>query len=201
MIGLVFDFIGDILLLINGFAQKDSSPTIYFALGALSFLIGHIFYVLSFLESATDSTDNNFSLSRIMSLKLLYILVWLILVGFSIYSLSQVVTKIEPGSIMVYVVPVYGTILLMLVMASLFYYFTSNHIDNLLFQATVFAAIGSLLFLTSDTLLAFYTFHPDWKTKIVSFLLMLTYYIAQFLIGKSGIKTAAFFNQTNKSTV
>jgi uncharacterized membrane protein YhhN len=168
MIGLVFGFIGDILLLINGFAQKDSSPTIYFALGALSFLIGHIFYVLSFLESATDSANNDFSLSRIMSLKL---------------------------------VPVYGTILLMLVMASLFYYFTSSHIDNLLFQATVFAAIGSLLFLANDTLLAFYTFHPDWKTKIVSFLLMLTYYISQFLIGKSGIKTAGFFNQTNKSTV
>ena len=48
-IGLVFGSIGDILLLINGFAQKGTSPTIYFALGALSFLIGHIFYVLSFL--------------------------------------------------------------------------------------------------------------------------------------------------------
>jgi hypothetical protein len=30
MIGLVFGFIGDILLLINGFAQKDSSPTTYY---------------------------------------------------------------------------------------------------------------------------------------------------------------------------
>lgn len=82
----------------------------------------------------------------------------------------------------------------MLVLASLFYYFTSNQINDLLFQATVFAVIGSLLFLASDTLLAFYTFHPDWKTKIVSLLLMLTYYFAQFLIGKSGIKTAAYFN-------
>ena len=136
-----------------------------------------------------------------MSLKILYMLVWLILVGFCFFSLSQVVTKIEPGSIMVYVVPVYGTILLMLVMASLFYYFTSHHIDSLLFHATVLAAVGSLSFLASDTLLAFYTFHPDWKTKIVSLLLMLTYYIAQFLIGKSGIKTAAYFNRPNKSIV
>lgn len=48
-IGLVFGSLGDILLLINGFAQKGPSPTIFFALGALSFLIGHIFYVLSFL--------------------------------------------------------------------------------------------------------------------------------------------------------
>jgi uncharacterized membrane protein YhhN len=48
-IGLVFGSLGDILLLINGFAQKGTSPTIFFALGALSFLIGHIFYVLSFL--------------------------------------------------------------------------------------------------------------------------------------------------------
>ncbi len=48
-IGLVFGSLGDILLLINGFAQKGTSPTIFFALGALSFLISHIFYVLSFL--------------------------------------------------------------------------------------------------------------------------------------------------------
>ncbi len=34
-IGLIFGFIGDILLLINGFAQKDSSPTIFFIHGAL----------------------------------------------------------------------------------------------------------------------------------------------------------------------
>ncbi len=49
VIGLVFGSLGDILLLINGFAQKGSAPTIFFAIGALSFLIGHIFYVLSFL--------------------------------------------------------------------------------------------------------------------------------------------------------
>lgn len=151
-IGLAFCSIGDILLLINGFAQKRSSPTIFFALGALSFLIGHIFYVLSFLSSATDSANSSFNLSGVMSYKLLYMLIRLILVGFCFFSLSQVVAKIEPWSVMVYVVPVYGTILLMLVMAVLFYCFTSNHIDSLLFEATILAAIGSVSLLASDTL-------------------------------------------------
>lgn len=52
LVGLVLGSAGDILLLINGFAkdaENEGSITIYFILGVIAFLAGHVIYVISFL--------------------------------------------------------------------------------------------------------------------------------------------------------
>lgn len=138
-----------------------------------------------------------------MSYKLLFMAIWTIIVALSFFALSGIVVKLEAGSIVVYVLPIYGTFLLMMVMASFFFYFTCRHVDPLINEASILAMVGALSFFISDILLAELNFNTDFadSEKILSLFNMITYYLGQFLIGKAGIKIAAFFQRSKVSIV
>ena len=57
MIGLAFGSIGDIFLELQEFGFA------LFAIGAFSFLVGHVFYVVSFLSVIQDISANKLDLN------------------------------------------------------------------------------------------------------------------------------------------
>jgi uncharacterized membrane protein YhhN len=61
MLGLFFGSLGDIFLLFQ------SSGAIFFALGAFLFLVGHIMYVPSFVNTARDLSENKITLREVLS--------------------------------------------------------------------------------------------------------------------------------------
>ena len=53
-----------------------------------------------------------------------------------------------------YVLPLYGTCLVLLVIAAFFFFFMSHKIDKILLKAGIFIVLGSILFYTSDSFIA-----------------------------------------------
>jgi hypothetical protein len=62
--------------------------------------------------------------------------------------------NIAPDSILNYVLPVYGTFLLMLVMGALFFFFLVKGVSKLSLIASILILVGAVLFFISDNLLA-----------------------------------------------
>jgi uncharacterized membrane protein YhhN len=205
MLGLLIGSVGDILLLINGLVKPpgSDSPTLWFAAGAAAFLVGHILYVVAFLEVASDCATSTFNLAATMAHKALFMVVWTVLVALTFFMLGGIMINLKAGSIGVYVLPIYGTFLLMMVMAALFYFFTCRELDPLIAEGALFVLVGAISFFISDSLLAEMNFNPnviEYK-KIMSFFNMVTYYLGQFLIGKAGVKIAAYFTRSKVSTI
>lgn len=59
ILALLFGSIGDIFLLFQ-------STFIFFALGALAFLIGHVLYVLALIPIAEDIAENRTTLRQVL---------------------------------------------------------------------------------------------------------------------------------------
>jgi hypothetical protein len=196
VIGLALISLGSILLIINKFAQRGETPTFYFAIAGVFFILGYLSYAVSFLESGTDSSSTSFNLGNTMAQKAGYILIWVVLVAFTFFSLSHIVGALPAGSWLSWELAIYFTFLLLLVIAAFYYYFTSHKVDPLLNFASILALVGSLVALASDNLMAHYYLYNSWHTGIVCVFYLATFYLGEFLIGKSAIKTAAFFQKT-----
>jgi hypothetical protein len=84
----------------------------------------------------------------------------------------------------------------MLVMAGLFFYFTTASVDPVVYKAGILIMIGSLVFLASDNFLAqgkfntSYPISPFWNTLLI----MITYYSAQWLIMKGAFMSSVYLN-------
>lgn len=117
------------------------------------------------------------------------------------------VKYLEQDSIMNYVLPVYGTFLVMLCMGGFFFFFTCFRISADTLQAGIFFMIGALVFYTSDNILAHNKFNknPSYMAKFSksfnAYWIMITYYVAQFLIGKGAFMVCAHFEVTRKKTI
>ena len=116
---------------------------------------------------------------------------------FSFWSISLIIRYIALPSIMPFILSLYGSVLIMLTMAGLFFFFVTYKILNpYIFKAGLCLMIGSLVFLASDNFLAHgkfnthYPITPFWN----SFLIMITYYVAQFLIAKGTFFASIFLN-------
>ena len=81
---------------------------------------------------------------------------------------------------------IYGAVLVMLTMGGFFFYFVTCHISSETYKAGILLMIGSLVFLASDNFLAHGKFNSHYPISKFwnSFLIMITYYLAQFLITK-----------------
>ena len=154
---LAFSWLGDVLLI------NDSNK--FFVAGGLSFAIGHIAFVLTYLKFI-NTADLNWPLLIIVSL--IYCLVSFI-----------VIREIKSNTPKSMVIPMY-------------LYLIANSIMNvcalmMLFStpslASVLIYLGALFFFCSDNLLFLAKYHTN--TKLIyksSFMIMLTYLLAQFLI-------------------
>lgn len=117
MLALAFGSLGDILL---EFAQFGF---IFFAIGAAAFLVGHLIYVVTFLQIIGEISKGESEVEGMLKLKPLLITIWIVFFVFSFWSMGTIMHSLESGSVMLVIVPVYGTFLTLLVMASLFFFF------------------------------------------------------------------------------
>ncbi len=150
-LALIFGFLGDTFLLGSG---------VFFTLGLFSFLLGHIFYISAFLSPVL--------LSRIPIYIYIFLLPYLIY-GFIIYNkISPFIKSIKFQGLLYFIV------LILMSFSSLLRIYTVHGYQFWL------PFIGSMLFVISDTVLAFNAFKS--KTTCKEIVVMLTYTMAQLLI-------------------
>lgn len=151
VMALISGFLGDIFLLGSG---------IFFTLGLLSFLSGHIFYISAFLYPVF--------LSRTPIYIYIFILPYLIY-GFIIYNkLSPFMKSMNLQGLLYFIV---------LIFMSFSSFLRIYTVHGYQFW---FPFIGSILFVISDTVLAFNEFKS--KTICKEIIVMLTYTMSQLLI-------------------
>jgi len=93
---------------------------------------------------------------------------------------------LETDSVMMYILPVYGTSLVLLVVSAIFFFFMSKKVGCLPLSAGILFVFGAILFYISDSLIA----HGKYTTPYIdlvnqalnSTLIMATYYVCQYLI-------------------
>ena len=146
LIGLAFCALGDALIIFS------------FLPGLIAFLIGHLFYIYSFIKKW------HFSWNRI------YVLIPFAIFG--VYIGSRLISALTNNSEEAFIFPV----ILYLIIISLMG-ITAFQTQN------KYLYVGSILFILSDTLLAWNKFIGELPYSGET--IMLTYYSAQFLIAQS----------------
>lgn len=145
-----------------------------FLLGMGSFLIGHVFYIISFLLSLGTSYIFN-------SLAFPFLIIPVIIILFKL--LPKIKDGLGDMRIPVYVYMV--TILIMHVSAIL-----RATSFPLYCPCFLFVYIGSILFIFSDALIAYDNFNES-KIPKMRFYIMITYILAQFLIVQGVLLTGS----------
>jgi uncharacterized membrane protein YhhN len=89
----------------------------------------------------------------------------------------------------------------MLTMGGFFFFFVTSRISKTIFTSGVLYMIGSLIFFASDNFLAHGKFDNSFKQAVTeslnTYFIMITYYVAQFLIGKATFLIAVHFVEEN----
>jgi uncharacterized membrane protein YhhN len=155
LFALIFAFLGDYFLL-------EPNKPIKFTLGLASFLIGHLCYIPAFI-----------SLTKIFHIPVLIVsyIVAAALGFFVIKKLSPKKDMLLPVIAYIVVILSMSVFALQLMLANVL---ASSHVWSMM----IF--IGSILFICSDTMLAFFTFHA--MPKRGNFFVMLFYITAQAFI-------------------
>jgi len=145
---LVFCWAGDILLI-----NKDKP--VFFKLGLAAFLVGHIFYIIAFLVIAGHINYTVLLISAIIALPATLVILKLL--------------NADPP--MKIPVAVYAVVIMLMSMAALQLMLAECGFPGIL----IFAA--SLIFLFSDTFMAYLLFHG--KPKYFNVITMIPYIVAQ----------------------
>lgn len=155
--GLFFGFLGDVSLL------GESKKFIFFILGLLAFLIGHLFYTWAFLQS-------------IQYFGVVPIWFIIILIPYSLYAYA--ILRILRPNLQKLLIPVVIYMGVILIMS-----FTGScRIWNGFTLEFILPFIGSLFFIVSDSVLAYNKFNVPEKNYET--LIMFTYILAQvFIVG------------------
>ncbi len=104
-----------------------------------------------------------------MTKRIVYVILWIIVVAFMMVSLSKLIADLpDTHDFLSWQLPIYTTFLLLEVMAAFFYFFTCNHLDEYHNYATILAVVGSLFAVLSDDLLAYYTLNSSWHISLLS---------------------------------
>jgi len=160
LIALFFSFAGDVFLLF------ESNNAMLFIPGLVSFLLTHILYIIYFLSLPALKK------SLLKTAPYLGLLV-------AAYGLLLVYTLFPNLGALKVPVIIYASVIMSMLLASIHIYNRVNSDAGQLFIA------GAIFFVLSDSLLAFNKFHTPVK---FSFLIILTYCIAQYLIVRGFIK-------------
>ncbi|MBO6159753.1 MAG: lysoplasmalogenase [Firmicutes bacterium] len=158
VLALLFGWLGDILLELS---------SRYFALGLASFLLGHIFYCLAFFLSA--GAGSIFSADSVMPFILLGLLAALCVL-YSVLMIRHLLFLPQTSKLRLPLV-LYLFMLILLVFSSGIFLFMTRSAGALI------CLIGALLFITSDSILAFRLFKNGKERWI-----MPTYTLAQLAI-------------------
>lgn len=156
LLALLFSWIGDIILM---FADKAE---IYFILGLISFLLSHLIYITLFLKQ--DGNQNQVN-------KKIVILGILLIAG---YFLSMILLLFPKLGALQIPVMVYAFVITTML------YFAFKGSLQWEKPAAYFIIFGAILFVLSDSILAFNKFYEAIPQS--SFWIMSTYILAQFFI-------------------
>lgn len=166
MAALFFSWAGDVLLM---FQEKIPD---FFLFGLSAFLIAHIFYII-FFHSVRIKTG-------IRSRPLLFLPV--------IVYYAVLIFWLFPGlGDMKMPVIIYGLVISFMLVLALHMLFIRNK------QAGMLMTLGAILFVISDSILAFNKFY--WSFTLAGVWIMLTYGIAQYLIVKGASRYIRSVNQ------
>jgi uncharacterized membrane protein YhhN len=157
-LAIIFSFAGDTALL---FEPKDAS---FFMIGLGAFLIAHIFYTIAYRQHQDDSDEN--ALRGVQKIRFAFPIV---LAGTGLI----VVLYPSLGALRIPVV-LYALVLIIMVVNAVFRYGRTNSASFGLILG------GSILFMTSDSLLAINKFLSPLTSA--SLTVMSTYILAQFFI-------------------
>jgi len=159
VLALSFSWLGDVLLM---FQEKNS---LFFLLGLSVFLIAHIIYIVFFHNIKTKE-----KISSRWWLLLPVVIYYAVLIGILYPHLADM--KIP--------VPVYGIVISFMLLLALHMLFTKNK------SAGQWMMFGALLFIASDSVLAFNKFYQSFEAAGI--IIMNTYGLAQFFIVQGAVK-------------
>ncbi|WP_413998504.1 lysoplasmalogenase [Flavobacterium sp. W1B] len=159
---LTFSWIGDVILL---FAERDD---LFFISGLIAFLISHIVYILLFNKQLKEKNKKN---------KAVYWIGVTVIIAYLFVMLTILLPSL--GDLQIPVL-VYAIVISTMLLFALKGFLSWSE------PANWYILIGAIIFVSSDSILAFNKF----KEPIVlsSFLIMVTYLAAQFLIVKGILK-------------
>lgn len=163
---LFFSWAGDVLLM---FVPKNE---IFFLAGLVSFLLAHIFYIIFF--------------HRVRVLENIKGKLLLLLVVVAYYAILITILLPYLGDMKVPVL-VYGLVISFMLMLAMHMVFITDK------KAGKWMMAGALLFVLSDSILAFNKFYKPFE--LAGILIMLTYGLAQLLIVKGA---AGYINSKDK---
>jgi uncharacterized membrane protein YhhN len=159
---LLFSWIGDIILL---FSDKGE---LYFIFGLVSFLVSHLVYIVLFNKQQTTRENDN---------KVQFWLGVFLILGYFTFMIFTLFPKLGPLKIPVLVYAIVITTML---------FFAFKGSLNWSIPANKYIFIGAIVFVSSDSVLAFNKFYAP--IEHASFYIMATYCLAQYLIVKGILK-------------
>lgn len=159
---LLFSWIGDVILLFSDIAE------IYFILGLVSFLISHIIYCLLFNKQSKEKIKRNAVILGIGSIVI------------SCYLTGMLYVLLPALGDLKIPVIVYASVISVMLL------FSYNGLLIWKKPANQYVFFGALFFVVSDSILAINKFHMPIQKS--SFIIMLTYLVAQYLIVKGILK-------------
>lgn len=155
---LFFCWIGDIALMFTGYGE------IWFMTGLVSFLFGHIFFVITYRQFRSESIENG-----LMPVQKIRFSLPVVLAGTGLIAVLYPVL----GALRIPVM-VYATVIIVMVMNSIFRF---GRTPSMSFWLVFF---GAVMFMVSDSILAFNKFIGGINMSGVW--IMATYISAQYLI-------------------
>lgn len=177
VIGLCLGWLGDLLLHLTALTKNPGKAftAISFVSGLVAFLVGHIFYVLAYIEGikAIGGWGSK-------TIKTIIVEVAILLVAF---VAVQLVVKLKLGPAVVPVALYAATISTMLVCAITLAIYAGKYS----WLMSLVLAVGAVLFVVSDGTLVFCLFGDDraktsYKLKVVN---LTTYFIGQMMLAST----------------
>jgi uncharacterized membrane protein YhhN len=161
---MFFCWAGDVLLL------KQADDEMFFILGLVAFLIGHLLYILAYRELRWADKASGLLMPQKIRVSFPVALAGTGLIVILLPTL---------GGLMIPVI-VYAIVLMGMVMASFFRYGRTTP------DSFWLVASGALLFMASDSILAINKFHTPFGQA--GPLIMLTYILGQYLIAEGAVR-------------
>jgi len=164
LFALLACWIGDVSLMFTGLNGN------WFMIGLVSFMIGHIFYIITYRQHRSESTEN-----ELLTVQKIRFSIPVVLAG------TGLVVVLFPvlGGLQVPVM-IYATAIIVMVMNAIFRFGRTNQ------RSFWFTLSGAILFMVSDSILAINKFMGG--IEMGGVMIMLTYISAQFLIVE-GLRT------------
>ncbi len=158
MLALFFSWLGDVLLMF------ENNKSVFFLYGLLSFLIAQVFYIIFF---------HNIRMKEYIRGNALFLLLVVVYYGILISVLSPYLGNMKLP------VRIYGVVLSFMLMLAMHTILGKNK------KAGLWMLLGAILFVTSDSLLAFNKFLSPFN--YAGIIIMLTYGLAQLFITEGAV--------------